>query len=66
QAIASYDKLFKGYPPEDELAVEYWTTVAKLPARRHEAINQLHPPAGVVFVAAVSCLRHAFVAVVML
>ncbi len=41
QAIASYDKLFKGYPPEDELAVEYWTTVAKLPARRHEAINQL-------------------------
>lgn len=41
QAIASYDKLFKGYPPEGELAVEYWTTVAKLPARRHEAINQL-------------------------
>ncbi|MDI5536203.1 hypothetical protein MJM28_28695, partial [Salmonella enterica subsp. enterica serovar Montevideo] len=23
QAIASYDKLFKGYPPEGELAVEY-------------------------------------------
>lgn len=41
EAIAAYDKLFKGNPPEGELAVEYWTTVAKLPARRNEAINQL-------------------------
>lgn len=41
EAIAAYDKLFKGNSPEGELAVEYWTTVAKLPARRNEAINQL-------------------------
>lgn len=41
EAIAAYDKLFKGNPPEGELAVEYWTTVAKLPARRNDAINQL-------------------------
>ncbi|WET40842.1 cellulose synthase complex outer membrane protein BcsC [Citrobacter enshiensis] len=41
EAIAAYDKLFKGNPPDGELAVEYWTTVAKLPARRNDAINQL-------------------------
>ncbi|QRG79319.1 cellulose synthase complex outer membrane protein BcsC [Citrobacter sp. R56] len=41
EAITAYDKLFKGNPPDGELAVEYWTTVAKLPARRNDAINQL-------------------------
>ncbi|HFK3153568.1 cellulose synthase complex outer membrane protein BcsC [Citrobacter sedlakii] len=41
EAIAAYDKLFKGAPPEGELEVEYWSTVAKVPARRGQAINQL-------------------------
>lgn len=41
EAIAAYDALFKGHPPQGDLAVEYWTTVAKSPARRNEAINQL-------------------------
>ena len=41
EAVAAYDKLFKGSPPEGELEVEYWTTVAKIPARRNAAINQL-------------------------
>ena len=39
--IAAYDKLFAGAPPDDTLAVEYWTLVARLPARHREAINQL-------------------------
>ena len=42
EAIAAYDALFKGHPPQGDLAVEYWTTVAKSPARRNEAINQLN------------------------
>ena len=29
------------YAPEGDIAVEYWSTVAKIPARRGEAINQL-------------------------
>ncbi|RLW76288.1 tetratricopeptide repeat protein, partial [Escherichia coli] len=32
---------FNGAPPEGDIAVEYWSTVAKIPARRGEAINQL-------------------------
>ncbi|MGY5954888.1 cellulose synthase complex outer membrane protein BcsC [Kosakonia sp. BK9b] len=41
EAIAAYDALFKGNPPDGDLAVEYWSLVAKVPARRSEAINQL-------------------------
>lgn len=41
EGIAAYDKLFAGNPPDGDLANEYWTLVAKLPARRNEAINQL-------------------------
>lgn len=41
EAIAAYDKLFNGNPPPGEIAREYWVQVAKLPARRNEAINQL-------------------------
>ena len=41
EGIAAYDKLFAGNPPDGELATEYWTLVAKVPARRNEAINQL-------------------------
>lgn len=42
EAVASYNKLFNGAPPEGDIAVEYWSTVAKIPARRGEAINQLN------------------------
>jgi len=41
EAIDAYDKIFAGNPPTDALATEYWTVVAKNPARRVEAINQL-------------------------
>ena len=41
EAIAAYEKLFAGDPPGGELAAEYWTIVAKDPARRNTAINQL-------------------------
>ena len=41
EGIAAYDKLFNGAPPEGALAVEYWTAVAKLPARHNEAVNKL-------------------------
>lgn len=41
EAIAAYDKLFSGNPPDAELASEYWNVVAKDPARRNAAINQL-------------------------
>jgi len=41
EAIAAYEKLFAGDPPGGELAAEYWTVVAKDPARRNTAINQL-------------------------
>ncbi|MGQ7173561.1 hypothetical protein ACUOCP_52290, partial [Escherichia sp. R-CC3] len=33
EAVASYNKLFNGAPPEGDIAVEYWSTVAKIPAR---------------------------------
>lgn len=29
EAVASYNKLFNGAPPEGDIAVEYWSTVAK-------------------------------------
>ncbi|POT55546.1 cellulose biosynthesis protein BcsC [Citrobacter amalonaticus] len=41
EAVAAYDKLFKGNPPNGDMALEYWNTVAKVPARRNEAITQL-------------------------
>lgn len=41
EAVAGYNKLFNGALPEGDIAVEYWSTVAKIPARRGEAINQL-------------------------
>lgn len=41
EAIAAYDKLFAGNPPSGEIGPEYWVLVAKVPARRNEAINQL-------------------------
>ena len=41
EAIAAYDKLFAGDPPDGDLAAEYWTLVAKEPTRRNAAINQL-------------------------
>ena len=40
-AIAAYDKLFDGNPPGGDVATEYWNVVAKDPARRNAAINQL-------------------------
>ncbi|MGS7235122.1 cellulose synthase complex outer membrane protein BcsC [Enterobacter hormaechei] len=41
EAIAAYDKLFDGNPPSGDIATEYWNLVAKEPARRNLAINQL-------------------------
>lgn len=41
EAIAAYDKLFAGNPPDGDMAAEYWSLVAKDPARRNAAINQL-------------------------
>lgn len=41
EGIASYDKLFNGTPPDGDMAVEYWTAVAQLPARHGEALNKL-------------------------
>ncbi|MGK9175828.1 cellulose biosynthesis protein BcsC [Yokenella regensburgei] len=41
EAIAAYEGLFNGAPPEGNLAPEYWSLVAKIPARHAEAVNQL-------------------------
>ncbi|EMM6472500.1 cellulose synthase complex outer membrane protein BcsC [Enterobacter hormaechei subsp. hoffmannii] len=41
EAIAAFDKLFDGNPPSGDIATEYWNVVAKEPARRNLAINQL-------------------------
>lgn len=41
EAIAAYDKLFDGKSPSGDIATEYWNVVAKEPARRNLAINQL-------------------------
>ncbi|NCH60582.1 cellulose synthase complex outer membrane protein BcsC [Cronobacter dublinensis] len=41
EALAAYQKLFNGAPPDGDLAIEYWALVAKDPARRDEAIRQM-------------------------
>lgn len=41
EALAAYEKAFNGPPPDGDYAVEYWTTVAKIPERRNEALNHL-------------------------
>lgn len=41
ESIAAYESLFKGAPPQGDLATEYWSQVAKIPARHTEAVNQL-------------------------
>ncbi|ADO46491.1 cellulose synthase complex outer membrane protein BcsC [[Enterobacter] lignolyticus] len=41
EGVALYDKIFAGQPPDGDLAVEYWSAVARLPARHNDAINQL-------------------------
>ena len=41
EALAAYEALFKGKPPENELAAEYWSLVGRVPARRDQAISQL-------------------------
>lgn len=41
EAVAAYEKMFNGSAPEGDLAAEYWTQVAKIPARHTEAVNQL-------------------------
>ncbi len=40
EAVASYNKLFNGAPPEGDIAVEYWVRWRNS-GRRGEAINQL-------------------------
>ena len=41
EALADYEKAFNGPPPDGDYAVEYWTAVAKIPARRDEALKHL-------------------------
>lgn len=42
QAIEEYKKLFNGdTPPDGDLAVEYWLLVARVPAQRARAVNEL-------------------------
>ena len=41
EALADYEKAFNGPPPDGDYAVEYWTAVAKIPARRDEAVKHL-------------------------
>lgn len=41
EAIAAYEKAFNGPPPDGDYAVEYWTTVMKLPARHNDALARL-------------------------
>ncbi len=41
EAIAAYESMFNGSPPDGDLAAEYWVLVAKIPARHNEAITQL-------------------------
>lgn len=40
-AISAYQKLFNGAPPDSDIAVEYWSLVAKKPGRSDEAIAEL-------------------------
>ena len=41
EGVAAFEKLFGGVPPDQTLAIEYWTLVARLPARHKEAVAQL-------------------------
>ncbi|HKM97450.1 MAG TPA: cellulose synthase complex outer membrane protein BcsC [Buttiauxella sp.] len=41
EALAAYKKLFNGIPPSGDLAVEYWTLMAKDPSSQTQAINKL-------------------------
>ncbi|EIY4899961.1 cellulose biosynthesis protein BcsC, partial [Klebsiella quasipneumoniae] len=41
EAIAAYEKLFGGVPDDVDAAIEYWTLVARLPARHSEGVSQL-------------------------
>ncbi|HDH0723995.1 TPA: cellulose biosynthesis protein BcsC, partial [Klebsiella aerogenes] len=41
EAVAAYEKLFGGVPTDTEAAIEYWTLVARLPARHSEGVSQL-------------------------
>lgn len=41
RGVAAFEKLFGGVPPIRPLAIEYWTLVARLPARHKEAVAQL-------------------------
>ncbi|MFJ3457985.1 cellulose synthase complex outer membrane protein BcsC [Scandinavium goeteborgense] len=41
EGLKQYDALFNGTPPDGDLAIEYWTAVAKLPDRHKEAMGKL-------------------------
>lgn len=41
EGVAAYEKLFGGVPPDETLAIEYWSLVARLPARHNEAVLEL-------------------------
>ncbi|MFK5142413.1 cellulose synthase complex outer membrane protein BcsC, partial [Klebsiella pneumoniae] len=41
EAIAAYEKLYGGVPDDVDVAIEYWTLVARLPARHSEGVSQL-------------------------
>ncbi|MGL5699458.1 MAG: cellulose synthase complex outer membrane protein BcsC [Kluyvera sp.] len=41
EAVANFEKAFDGTPPDGDLAAEYWSTVARIPAREAEAFRHL-------------------------
>lgn len=41
EGLALYDQLFNGTPPDGDMAVEYWTAAAQIPARHNDAVNKL-------------------------
>lgn len=41
EAVANYEKAFDGTPPDGDLAVEYWSTVARISGREAEAMGHL-------------------------
>lgn len=41
EGIALYDQLLNGAAPQGDLAIEYWTAVAQIPARHEEAVGKL-------------------------
>ncbi|WP_227318611.1 cellulose synthase complex outer membrane protein BcsC [Cedecea davisae] len=41
EAIAAYEKLFNGNPPAGDLAIEYWTLMARRPGGVNQAIDKL-------------------------